>query len=39
MFVIDFKGSVDAKEVDSLKREVNAIVSIATDQDEVLVRL
>jgi serine protease SohB len=39
LFVIDFKGSVDAKEVDSLKREVNAIVSIATDQDEVLVRL
>ncbi|PYE35249.1 inner membrane peptidase [Idiomarina fontislapidosi] len=39
LFVIDFKGSVDAKEVDSLRREVNAIVSIATDQDEVLVRL
>ncbi|OIM99738.1 protease SohB [Idiomarina sp. MD25a] len=39
LFVIDFKGSVDAKEVDSLKREVNAIVSMATDQDEVLVRL
>lgn len=39
LFVIDFNGSIDAKEVDSLRREVNAILSIATDKDDVLVRL
>ncbi|MGM0524999.1 MAG: protease SohB [Pseudomonadota bacterium] len=39
LFVIDFKGSMDAKEVDNLRREVNAVLSLATDQDEVLVRL
>lgn len=39
LFVIDFKGSIDAKEVDSLRREVNAVLSIATDQDDVLIRL
>ncbi len=39
LFVIDFKGSLDAKEVDSLRREVNAILSMATDKDDVLVRL
>ncbi|RUO77133.1 protease SohB [Idiomarina seosinensis] len=39
LFVIDFKGSMDAKEVDNLRREVNAVLSLATDKDEVLVRL
>lgn len=39
LFVIDFKGSIDAKEVESLRREVNAILSIATDKDDALIRL
>jgi len=39
VFVIDFKGSIDAKEVSSLREEVSAILSVATKQDEVFVRL
>ncbi|RCU50498.1 protease SohB [Corallincola holothuriorum] len=40
VFVIDFKGSMDAREVDSLREEVSAVLSIANkDTDELLVRL
>ncbi|MDV6316868.1 protease SohB [Idiomarina sp. HP20-50] len=39
LFVVDFKGSMDAKEVDSLRHEVDAILNLATEKDEVLVRL
>ena len=39
LFVVDFKGSIDAKEVDSLREEISAILSVATKDDEVLVRL
>lgn len=39
VFLIDFKGSMDAKEVESLRREVSAILAVAGDDDEVLVRL
>ena len=39
MFLIDFKGSMDAREVESLRREVSAILAVAGDDDEVLVRL
>lgn len=39
VFVIDFKGSIDAKEVSSLREEVSAILSVATKKDEVFVRL
>lgn len=39
VFVIDFKGSIDAKEVSSLREEVSAILSVATPKDEVFVRL
>lgn len=39
LFVIDFKGSLDAKEVDNLRREVNAVLGLASDEDDVLVRL
>lgn len=39
LFVIDFKGSMDAKEVECLREEVTAILCIATPDDEVLVRL
>jgi serine protease SohB len=39
VFVIDFKGSIDAKEVSSLREEVTAILSVANTKDEVFVRL
>ena len=39
LFVIDFKGSMDAKEVENLRREINAVLSIASDKDDVLIRL
>jgi serine protease SohB len=39
VFVVDFKGSIDAKEVSSLREEVSAILSVATKQDEVFIRL
>ncbi|MDP2560203.1 protease SohB [Psychrobium sp. 1_MG-2023] len=38
-YVIDFKGSMDAHQVDSLRREITAIVQVATKNDEVLLRL
>lgn len=39
LFVIDFSGSVDAHEVEGLRKEVTAVLQLATDKDEVLVRL
>ncbi len=39
LFVLDFNGSIDAKEVASLREEVSAILAVARDGDEVLVRL
>jgi serine protease SohB len=39
LYVIDFKGSIDAKEVSSLREEVTAILSVANQNDEVFVRL
>lgn len=39
VFVIDFKGSIDAHEVSSLREEITAILSVATEQDKVLVNL
>ena len=39
LYVIDFKGSMDAHEVTSLREEVTAVLAVATPQDEVLVRL
>lgn len=39
LYVIDFKGSIDAKEVASLREEITAIVSVASEKDEVFVRL
>lgn len=38
-FVIDFKGSMNAHEVNSLREEITAILSIADNKDEVLLRL
>ncbi|VFP84207.1 Probable protease SohB [Candidatus Erwinia haradaeae] len=39
LYVINFKGSMDAREVSSLRKEVSAIVSAAETGDEVLLRL
>jgi serine protease SohB len=39
VYVIDFKGSIDAHEVTSLREEISAILAVATAQDEVLLRL
>ncbi|MDV7103937.1 protease SohB [Vibrio sp. TH_r3] len=39
LFVLDFNGSIDAKEVASLREEVSAILSVARPGDEVLLRL
>lgn len=39
LFVIDFNGSIDAKEVSALREEVTAVLLVATKEDEVLIRL
>uniref|UniRef100_UPI00404771B5 protease SohB n=1 Tax=Rheinheimera sp. TaxID=1869214 RepID=UPI00404771B5 len=39
LFVLDFHGSMDAREADSLREEISAILSIAKADDEVLLRL
>ncbi|QOL24639.1 protease SohB [Thalassotalea sp. LPB0316] len=39
LFVLDFNGSIDAKEVSGLREEVTALLTVATPQDEVFVRL
>lgn len=39
MYVIDFKGSMDAHEVEHLREEITAILCVASKEDEVLVRL
>ena len=39
MFVIDFKGSIDAAEVASLREEISAILAIADKGDEVVVNV
>ncbi|MDO6706560.1 protease SohB [Photobacterium sp. 1_MG-2023] len=39
LFVLDFHGSIDAKEVAGLREEVSAILAVATEGDEVLLRL
>ncbi|MFB5172442.1 protease SohB [Erwinia amylovora] len=39
LYVIDFKGSMDAGEVSSLREEVSAVMAVAEKGDEVLLRL
>ena len=39
LFVLDFNGSIDAKEVSGLREEVTALLTVATPDDEVFVRL
>lgn len=37
LFVIDFKGDIKASQVENLREEITAILTIASDKDEVLV--
>lgn len=39
LFVIDFKGSMDANEVAHLREEVTAVITCAQPDDEVLVKI
>jgi serine protease SohB len=39
VFVLDFKGDLRATAVSSLRREITAVLSLAEESDEVLVRL
>jgi len=39
LFVLDFKGSVDAREVGALREEISAVLTVATEKDEVFVQL
>ncbi len=39
VYVIDFRGDLQASKVDQLRNEITAILTIARDQDEVLVRI
>ncbi|MEQ3636921.1 protease SohB [Alcanivorax sp.] len=39
LFVLDFNGDVQASDVDHMRREITAILQVATQDDEVLVRL
>lgn len=39
LFVLEFVGSMDAKETESLREEVSAILAVANAEDEVLLKL
>lgn len=39
VFVLDFNGSIDAKEVSGLREEITAVLSVATPEDEVFVKV
>ena len=39
LYVIDFNGDIKASQVQALRDEISAILSIATNKDEVLIRL
>ncbi|WP_343482715.1 protease SohB [Enterobacter cloacae] len=39
VYVLDFKGSMDAHEVSSLREEVTDVLAVAKPQDQVVVRL
>lgn len=39
LYVLDFKGSMDAHEVASLREEVTAVLAVIKPEDEVLLRL
>jgi len=39
VYVLDFKGSMDAHEVSSLREEITAVVTMAKPEDQVILRL
>lgn len=39
LFVTDFNGDIKASQVDQLREVINAILSVAEEQDEILVRV
>lgn len=39
LFVIDFDGDIKASDVENMRQEISAVLTIASKQDEVLVRL
>jgi serine protease SohB len=39
LFVIDFDGDIKASDVETMRQEISALLTLATKQDEVLVRL
>lgn len=39
VYVLDFKGSMDAAEVNSLREEVTAVLAVVKPEDQVVVRL
>ncbi|HEM3701558.1 TPA: protease SohB [Streptococcus suis] len=39
LFVLDFDGDIQAKQVDNLREEITAILTLASQGDEVLIRL
>ncbi len=39
VYVLDFKGSMDAGEVSSLREEITAVLTVAKPQDQVVLRL
>lgn len=39
LFVLDFHGDIKASQVDQLREEITSILTVATPEDEVLVRL
>lgn len=39
LFVLDFKGDIRASATASLREEISAVLAVAADQDQVLVRL
>ena len=39
LYVVDFDGSTNANETDALREEITAILMVANEKDEVLVRL
>ena len=39
LYVMDFNGDIRASEVDKLRREITAVLTTATSEDEIVVRL
>ena len=39
VFVIDFHGDIQASAVEEMRREITAVLAVATDKDEIVVRV